>query len=233
MWAALFGGCKKSGCFEKAGAVIKIAREVKSFNQIDIRDNIHLVLTQDTIERIFVEGGEHILPNITTTFTDGILYIRNNTDCKWMRKPSEKLTVYVSVKDLIRVIYNSSGNVTSTNTITADAITFTTDEGAGNMNIDLIANRTFIYIYTDNADAIFRGRSDSCYAYTGERGTLDLRNFVVKDQTVGYGSIRDGYVHATDSLHVIMYFKGTLFYRGAPQKVTVDYQSSGQVLPMP
>ncbi len=65
---------------------------------------------------------------------------------------------------------------------------------------------------------------------------LSCRGFLkTKRQTqeVGYGSIRDGYVHATESLDVIMYFKGTLFYKGNPPRVTTEYLSTGQVIPMP
>ncbi len=229
----VFNHCKKPGCFKDAGNIISQQRAATSFNQVDIFDNINLVLTQDTIEKISVEAGANILANIITDISDNVLTIKNTTDCKWLRNPSEKINVYLSIKHLIRINYNASGNITSTNTIRADGITFHTDNGAGNIDIDMNAKRVYVYIFNDNTDMIFRGNSDSCYAYTGERGTIDFRNFIVKHQKVGYGSIRDGYVHATESLHVIMYFKGTLFYKGNPQRVTTEYLSTGQVIPMP
>ena len=229
----LLNSCRKPACFAEAGSILKTTRVATFFNQIDIEDNINLVLTQDTAYKIFVEAGEHLAPNITTIIENGILSIRNETSCKWLRSPSEKINVHVSFKELIRIIYNGSGNITSTNKILADGITFFTDEGAGNIDIDLEAKRTYAYIFNDNTDMIFRGSSDSCYVYTGERGTIDFRNFVVKHQVVGYGSIRDGFVHATESLHVIMYFKGTLYYRGNPARVTTEFLSSGKVVRLP
>ncbi len=228
---ALLISCKKNGCFENAGSIQKSERLATQFNTIDIKDNINLVLTQDTINKIFVEAGEFISSNIKTEIANNVLTINNEASCKWLRNPSEQVTVYVNVKDLVRINYNGSGNITSTNTIVADGITFYTDNGAGTIDIDLNAKRTYAYIYNDNTDMIFRGNSDSCYVYTGERGTIDFRDFVVKNQTVGYGSIRDGYVHATESLKVIMYFKGTLFYKGNPGKVTTEYLSTGRVIP--
>ncbi|HZH95050.1 MAG TPA: DUF2807 domain-containing protein [Flavisolibacter sp.] len=230
---ALLSQCKKPGCFKDAGGIILQQRLAKPFNRIDITGNINLVLTQDTTEKISVEGGEDILANIVTEITDNVLTIKNTTTCKWLREPSEKITVYLSFRDLVRLNYNGSGNVTSTKKIMADGITFYTDRGAGNIDIDLEAKRVYAYIYTDATDMVFRGRSDSCYVYTGERGTIDFKNFIVKHQQVGYGSIRDGYVHATESLNVIMYFKGRLFYKGAPLRITTDYQSTGTIIPMP
>ena len=228
---ALLNGCKKSGCLENAGPIKRSERQANNFNTIDIKDNINLILTQDTINKLFVEAGENIAPNIKTEIANGVLTIKNEASCKWLRNPSEKITVYLNVKDLIRINYNGSGNITSTNTIVADGITFYTDNGAGTIDIDLNAKRTYAYIFNDNTDMIFHGNSDSCYVYTGERGTIDFRDFVVKNQTVGYGSIRDGYVHATESLNVIMYFKGTLYYKGNPGKVTTEYISTGRVIP--
>ena len=223
--------CRKEHCLAAAGTLIRTERAATPFKEIDISDNINLVLTQDTVEKIAVEAGSSLAPNITTTIRNNTLFIRNESSCKWLRSPAEKITVYVSVKDLVRLTYNASGNVTTTNTLKADGITFYTDEGAGNIDIDLEAKRTYTYIYNDNTDMIFRGSSDSCYAYTGERGTIDFRDFVVKHQTVGYGSIRDGFVHATSSLHVIMYFKGTLYYKGTPQLVTMEQLSTGTITP--
>ncbi|HVG13277.1 MAG TPA: DUF2807 domain-containing protein, partial [Flavisolibacter sp.] len=111
------------------------------FNEIDINDNIDLVLTQDTTEKIMVEAGSSLAPNITTSIRNNTLFIRNESSCKWLRSPSEKITVYVSVRKLIRLTYNASGKVTTTNTIKADGITFFSDEGAGNIDIDLEAKR--------------------------------------------------------------------------------------------
>ncbi|MDB5197425.1 MAG: hypothetical protein JWP88_1796 [Flaviaesturariibacter sp.] len=227
-----FSSCKKPGCLTDAGTIVVSQRPAASFHQIELQDNINLVLTQDTIERIRIEAGENLQPVITTNISNGLLTIKNAGTCSWLRSPSETIKAYVSVKNLDRLNYNGSGQVTTTNTLLADGITFFSDAGAGNMHIALNAKRTYAYIYGVNTDMIFSGKSDSCYIYTGQRGTIDFRNFIVKHQKVGYGSLRDGYVHATESLHVLQYFRGTLYYKGKPPQVTTEYFSTGKVLPM-
>ncbi|MEJ7912355.1 MAG: DUF2807 domain-containing protein [Chitinophagaceae bacterium] len=226
-------GCKKPDCLEAAGSTSRQERASPAFTSINIADNINLVLTQGSKEKIEVEGGANVIANIETSVKNEILTVRNNASCKWLQDPSQKITVYLSVANLVRIDYNGSGNISTTNIIQADGITFFTDEGAGNIDIDLRAKRTYVYIYNDNSDIRFRGSSDSCYVYSQEKGTIDFRDFKVRHQMVGYGSIRDGYVHATESLHVIMYFKGTLFYKGSPLRIKTEYLSTGKVLPMP
>ncbi len=229
----MWPGCKKPGCLESPGTNMRQERAATAFNRIDIADNIDLVLTQDTKEKIEVEGGSNVIANIETSITNQTLTVRNNASCKWLKDPAEKITVYLSVADLVRLDYNGSGSIITTNTIQADGITLFTDEGAGDIAIDLSAKRTYVYIYNDNSDITLRGNSDSCYVYSQEKGTIDFRDFKVRHQMVGYGSIRDGYVHATESLHVIMYFKGTLFYKGSPSRIKTEFLSTGKVLPMP
>lgn len=226
----LFTQCKKPGCFSDSGAVVMVQRSSAPFDQIDLQDNVNLVLTQDTVESIRVEAGNDLQGAIKTEIVAGVLTVTNTTNCQFLRSPSEKVTAHVGIKTLVRLNYSGSGNITTTNTLLADGITFYSDIGAGNMHISLEAKRTYAYLYGNNTDMVFTGKSDSCYAYTGQRGTIDFRNFVVKHQQIGYGSIRDGYVHATHSLHVLQYFRGTLYYKGRPPVVNTEYFSTGKVL---
>src|SRR5688572_21323703 len=82
---ALLISCKKNGCFENAGSIQKSERPATRFNTIDIKDNINLVLTQDTINKIFVEAGEFISSNIKTEIANNVLAISNEASCKWLR----------------------------------------------------------------------------------------------------------------------------------------------------
>ena len=230
---ALLQSCKKGDCLESAGAITIVNRPISSFNQIDLNDNVNLILTQDTIERIQVEAGQNLQPNILTTVTNNILTIKNTTSCQWLRNPSEKINVYISVKKLNTVNYNGSGNVTSTNTITTDNITFNSNEGAGNVEVTLDAQQTFAYIYHENADFIFHGKSNYCASYTNSRGSIDFKDFIVKNMNIEYGSIRDTHINVTETLHAIVYFKGSIYYTGSPAKIDTTYYSSGRLIHLP
>src|SRR5437868_14955643 len=91
-----FTSCKKKGCFDSEGKVIMVTRNIAAFHQVELIDNINLILTQDTVEQIKIEAGENLQPNISTDVQNGILTIRNNTACNWIRKLSETINVYLS-----------------------------------------------------------------------------------------------------------------------------------------
>src|SRR5215218_11058741 len=145
-----FAACKKESCLGEAGAVTTVSRTISSFHEINLYDNINVVLTQDTIEHITITAPQNIEPTITTTVENGVLTLRNETPCTWLRSASEKITVYVHLKKLDKILYAGSGNVTSTNTLIADNITFYSEEGAGNIDVHVNAVQTFSYIMDEN-----------------------------------------------------------------------------------
>ena len=230
---AVFQSCKKPGCFETAGAVTVVERNVDPFHRIDLFDNINLVLTQDTTEWMKIEAGQNLQPNISAETSNGILTVKNTTTCNWLRNPNEKINVYLGIKKLDYINYSGSGNITSTNTIVADNITFYSEEGAGNIDINLDAKETSANIVYENADFTFRGKSDVCYAYTNARGSINFENFEVKHMNIGYASVRDATIHVTEVLESLVYHTGNLYYKGNPGYVSTHSYSSGKIIHLP
>lgn len=226
----LFCGCKDENCFGEAGAEMAVTRAVSAFHQIDVYDNIDVVLTQDTVESITVVAPQHLEPNVSTAIENGVLTLKNEASCTGLRKASERLKVYVHLKKLDKIVYAGSGNITSANTLVADAILFYSEEGAGNIDVTLNAVQTLSYIMDENADFTFHGTSDVCWSYTASRGSIDFSDFVVKKMIIEYGSVRDATINVTDDLNSIIYFKGNLYYKGTPQITRDEVHSSGRLI---
>lgn len=226
-------GCKKLAFFERAGAITTQTYSLSSFNQIKLYDNIDLYLTQDTADYITIETGENLQPYISAAADNGILTLRNNAGGKWLRQPNESIKVYTHFKELNKLEYSGSGNVFSTDTIRAGTITFYSINGAGNIEVTLKANRTFVNIAKENADFIFHGQSDSCYTYVNARGSIDFSDFKVMALHIDYGSLRDACVNVSDGLYALMYFKGNLYYKGNPAIIDTTNYSTGRVIKIP
>ena len=225
-------GCQKPSCFTDAGAVTKTDRNISPFTKIVLYDNIHLVLTQDTVEKLTVEGGKNVLPQIETSVKEQILTIKNNVDCNWLRRPGETITVYASVKNLEQVDYNGSGNITATNTLTSPVLFFYSYKGAGNIDVDITADVAGAYIHQENADITLRGSANRFFTYTNARGSINLKGLQVKNMVMEYGGVRDATINVTENLDVIIYHTGNVYYKGTPQ-VKLQTHSSGQLLHLP
>lgn len=224
----LFSQCSKPSCFKRAGELSSIERNIAPFHRIDLFDNISLVLTQDTVETLRVEANERLHANISSYVENGVLTLKNTTDCNWLRDPTERIIVYVSVNKLDHLYYSSSGSVTSTNTIVADTIKFYSDVGAGDVNISLKAKHTDAVVEYESADFTFRGKTDICNAYVNARGSINFEDFEIKTLNIGYASVRNTVVNVTDILNATIYHTGNLYYKGTPS-INTSYFSSGRL----
>lgn len=229
----IFTRCQKLSCFDNAGSQVSVRRSVASFHEIELQDNIHLVLTQDTIETVRVEAGKNLEPNIITIVENGRLLIRNTVGCSWAGNPNERITVYASVKKLDYLHYASSGNITSSNTLQADKIMFYSKLGAGTIDINLVAKETTVNIQYEIADCRFRGKSDVGIVYVNARGGIDFRDFEVKDMNLGYVGVRDAVINVTTRLEAFIFHSGNVYYKGRPSISNVTYYGKGRLYPHP
>lgn len=229
----VFAACKKEHCMGEAGATVSATRAISGFHQLDVYDNIDVILTQDTIEKIEIVAPQYLEPNISTTVENGILTLKNETTCTWLRNASEKITAYVHLKNLDKIIYAGSGDMRSANTLVAGNITIYSEQGAGDIDLWLNAVQTFSYIMDENADFTFHGTSQVCYSYTNARGSIDFSDFAVQKMIIEYGGVRDARINVTEDLNAIIYYKGNLFYKGTPVITRNEVHSSGRLLHLP
>ena len=230
--AAVLPSCSKPGCFEDAGLTTVVKRKGASFHQIDLYDDIDLVLSQDSVEMVRVEAGSSLQPNIGTEVSDGVLTIQNNTSCTWLRSPSEKVTVYVSVKALDKINYHGSGDVRATDTLKLNRLDLISEAGAGNIELTVDAGSIYAYIFNENADFILHGRADQCHTYSNARATIDFSDLVVRYYNMGYGAVNDTYIQVTEKLDLEIYYKGNVYYKGTPQ-INARYHSTGRLIKAP
>ncbi|MEI7500642.1 MAG: DUF2807 domain-containing protein, partial [Bacteroidota bacterium] len=117
-------GCsKEGGCITSTGPVIFEDRsDLGDFDSISLNDNVNLILTQGTKNIVQVEAGQNIIGGITTEVINRTLIINNKNICNWLRRYDSPLNVYVTIKNLAKITYNSSGDIRSTNQLTPTSL---------------------------------------------------------------------------------------------------------------
>jgi hypothetical protein len=216
-------------CKKDFGMIISETRTAGPVKKIILDHKIDLVLTQSTIETIKVSAGEKTIANVQTELKDSILiiqYKKNST----INDPGNPIEVQVSVADLQMIEYKGSGYITSTNTLLPSSFTIVSSRGAGIVDLKVETGHLVAGIYEENADFIISGKAASAYVYCSSRGTMDLKNMEVKNMSLVYSSVRNGYVWATQTLTGTIYHTGNIFYKGSPV-LNNEEKSSGRFLP--
>jgi hypothetical protein len=232
---ALFSGissCKKSGgdCFTGTGKIIKEARMVSDFDSIIARENVDIILTQDTINSVVVEAGEKIIGGIKTTIDNRQLVIDNTNTCNWIRSYDKPLRVYVHVKNLRKIYYLSAGNITSTNVLTPESFLLDVWGGCGSIDLSLNVNQGFIYEHMGTADITIRGRAVYNSVVLGDFGFVQLKDLNTDFTYVSNTGTNDCYINAGKFLDATIRSIGNIYYTGKPDTVHAHITGAGQLI---
>jgi len=228
----LFSGCKKKGCFESSGTAVLSVRTATPFNEIHVNDNINVVLTQDTVNAISIEAGDHLQPFIKADIQNNVLTLGNNSGCSWLKGPSENITAHISVKALARVNMYGSGNISSTNTLSNPNLSLDAYEAVSNVAITLQSDSLMLVIRNEIATYNLSGTATYASLYCGEKGTMNLGNLQVETMDFDMRSIRDAYVWVTGALTVRVQYKGDVYYKDNPAQINYLHYNDGRLLPL-
>lgn len=225
--------CSKDGgtCLSNTGPIITQVRPISDFDSINVNEYVNLILTQDTLIRVSVEAGQNIINGISTEVIDRTLLIHNYNVCNWLRSYNKSINVYVSVKNLAKVTYNSSGNITTTNALESNNLWIDAWGGCGTIDLELnIYQGTFIQ-HMGTADFILHGVCKISSIYAGDFGFFNC-----KDLETGYMYIKnygsnDCYIKVTKYLDATIGSIGSIYYRGNPDTLYTYIYGSGVVEP--
>ena len=225
-------GCGKTGidCFTNTGEITQEERFVDEFDSIVLNNNVNLFISKDSISKIVVEAGKNILPNIITTVENKQLTIGNENRCNWVRSYSKPINVYISTPYLYKIYYNSSGDITSLNTLEFDSLRLEAWGGCGTIKLDIDIFLGYFYLQIGTSDIHLKGSCGIASMYSGDFGLLDARELKSGFIFIASRSSNDCYVNVNQGLNATIESIGNIYYYGSPQEITTTINGTGSVI---
>ena len=224
--------CNKGGvCVSNSGTVITQERPVSPFDSIDMADNVNLILTQDTVEKITVEAGSNVIGGIKTEILNRQLTIRNLNSCNWLRSYDKPLNVHVSVKRLWKLYYNGAGNVSSANTLKGDSVKLEVWGGCGTIDLDLNYAQGWFGTFMGTTDFNLHGRCDIASFYLNNMGLCQAKGMVARYCSVISRGSNDCYVNVNVSIWAVIENIGSVYYTGNPADIGGRITGTGVLAP--
>ena len=231
----LASSCNKENCpdcLQKAGEVTREVRQLGAFREIHLSDRIQLVLTLDTVNEAIVEAGKNLIPEIVTQVEDGTLTIRDDNTCNWVRSYQNSITVYLKLKDLRKIIYDGSGDITATNEIKVDTLEMNFWDGSGKIQLQTDCHELRIHLHTGCGDAYISGRADNEYCYSRGNGQIHTENVDVPGVYIDASCTGDLFVKASKHIFARLKYDGNVYYWGQPSNVESEITGNGKLIPM-
>jgi hypothetical protein len=222
--------CKKNGCITQPGAIAKKKLELPLYQTIILYNNINLFLTQDTVAFAEFEAGENILPFLYAEVENKSLIVKNNAKCEWIAKPGISINLYLHVTNLDQVVYNGSGNISSTNRLKANTFYLTSKEGSGNVKLNIETNIIYTNIDRYNASFVLNGSSRYLSGFCDTKGSFDFGNFRVNTMDLWYAGAGDAKIYVLDTIRTVIYQNGNVFLKGNPAFVQKEYRGKGKLI---
>lgn len=227
-----FASCKKENafdCFKSNGSEITETRDLGSFTIIKLHDNIDLNIIKGLEYKVDVVAGKHIIKNITTTVSEGILNIDNNNKCNFVRGYKRKVTVNITLPYIFRVESRGVGTIRFPDVFLQDTIQLMAENSG-----DIYLNGVFNQIKTSshgNGDIYLSGTCDRLYGYTYGTNILKAEELTIKSFVfVENISIGDCFINAplNGPLEYNIWRSGNIYYKGNPTQISSYSNNQGK-----
>lgn len=234
---ASFVSCKKvaiTDCFYSTGKLANEYRIIGDFRAILLKDNVNLILLKSDNNSITVEAGANLINKIETEVDDyGVLVIRNNNNCNWIRNYDSPINVYLNYVDFDSIEYRSIGDITTPDTLITDTLWLRVSEGAGKIDMKMNVKTLYCKLHYGTADIVLSGICGLSYVYSASFGFIDMVNLESNFMYVNNRSSNDIYVWPNTYLSAAIENIGNIYYKGNPPTIKLDKIGAGELIKIP
>ncbi|CAN5374319.1 hypothetical protein BH09BAC5_BH09BAC5_20920 [soil metagenome] len=228
--------CRKEtacDCFKGTGEVITETRQLPVFTSVYVEDNVNLIFQEDTVQKVEVKAGKHLIKNILTEVIENELKIKNINKCNFVRRYDIPIEIYIHYvrNQIYQIRTKGTGKITNSNPCTSDSIdlnsessgdifftmggssrAFTHQHGAGDITLTGSCAEVIIYSKGTGFTITDECNNNYCWVYTNTTGKIT--------------------VTTTGSLISRIEGSGNVYYTGTPSSINNTSTSTGTLLPL-
>ena len=191
--------------------VAKEERKISSFNAVSVGGGIDVYISQGTpTGKLRVEASDHAIDRLATEVEDGVLRVFYKKRIRNVRKAA----VYITVKDLDKIISSGGSDVESKTNLKFDNLIIVSS-GGSDVELDLEVDKLECTI-SGGSDVDLIGSADVLILNASGGSDFDGFKFKVKEATVRASGGSDSNVYASESIDVRATGASDVDYKGNP-----------------
>lgn len=217
-------------CLKSTGDEVTLVRQAAAFSVINMKDNVDVVYRYDSVFRIRVTAGQHLIDGVITELEGNTLYIRNENRCNWVRSFKNKYTVEISAPSVEKVLSYGSGDFRSIDTITSPRFTFESWNGSGSIKLLLRSDESTLINHIGRTDITASGTSRVSFVTINDTGVLDASGLVTDHCYIRSNSTGRCTVNARYEIGAEINSIGDIYYYGRPSTINRTITGQGQLI---
>ncbi len=221
-------GCK--GIFSSdEGNTVRKEINLDDFSNIEIDGIFNIVLKQDTVYKLTLEGAEDFINDIDARVKDGTLIIEDRHQDLF--RIEEIPDLYLHFKDIRYLWTFSPVKISCEDTLKLDWFYFYPVGEIGEAELTVQCNFFGMDNSANTLGRFFiRGMAQTAKFYNRYGSSVHADSLTSRVVHVYNESVGDVYVYADDLLEVFIWGPGNIYYTGDPDVQIMEKRSSGQVL---
>lgn len=232
MILCLLPACKPAECLKSTGNIKKDLREVGFFNKMYVYDNISVELIEG--ENVYVEAGANLLSLIQTELkSDSTLILSNQAKCNWLRSYETPIKIYVGVKNLGFIRWESYGNLEAKNQIRVNYLQVDVlgVNALVNLEVEAIGISLFANVGTGFS---LSGKVSDLGVFVMGHSRVDALLLEAQKVTIKQESSNHIWVNAVQKIEGNIRGLGNIYYKSLPTTdVNIVSKSSGRAITLP
>ena len=205
------------------GNVVKQERKVAAFNAIDVSGAFDVYITQGSVQSVFVEADDNLLPLIRTEVKGSTLMIGNE---KPIRDP-KSLKVYITVPDLRTIELSGAVNLHSQNKLTFTELGIEIS-GATEANLELAVQKLDISS-SGGSEMRFTGMANKVNMDVSGAVNIHAYDLLAEYVSLSISGAGDAEINVTKELLAEISGAASVRYKGDPQKVDSNVSGAGSI----
>lgn len=233
---ALLWSCKKAEerrCFKSVGDTIEQTVPLGQFDALMLFDGLHYVLIQDSTDKLVIKGGENLLNSIDISVEQGLLTIKDNNKCTWLRELPPVIVAEIHYTNIDYAHIEAHGPVTNVGTHRGDELVWESWHVNTQCELDVDVRSLSAKVNGGGSLTTFRGRADEFYVHWDGLGIMDgsqVQSGYYWANNLSVGQVLLDFPSGGRLDYLIQSY-GDILYTGVPDTIVqVDHSGSGQLM---
>jgi hypothetical protein len=220
----MLGSCNKitTDCLTNPGKTVKEIRGLKDFHKLSMHDNVDVLLVKSDTNLIEVYAGSHVISRIVTQVDEkGTLYIRNESQCRFLKQNDRINRVTLLYKSIDTIEYRSVGALSTMDAtgestwINPDSLVLDIYEGAGDsIRLRIQTPLARINYRYGTTPVRITGAANVAFFYHNGYGLLDGWDLITAFSYIETRSPNNLYTRADLALEATINGEGNVLYHG-------------------
>ncbi|WP_457611107.1 head GIN domain-containing protein [Lutibacter sp.] len=224
-----------SNCLQTAGKIVQQEITVDTFDKILVNKRVELIITDGPVQKVVIETGKNLLPDVEVKVVNKQLILTNNNTCNFFRDYG--LTkIHVTSPNINTIRNASEQRVISNGTLTYPSLYLRSSGekkeflATGDWHLT-IENEKVIIWANGVANFYINGSSNNLdIGFTDGDTRFEGKNFIVQNIDVKNVSSNDIIIFPVESLTGSIHSVGDVISYNRPPIVDVEILSEGELI---